>query len=165
MMASGAATKNHRWLVGTSASPNDDFFPIDETWDWQFKLVGTYQLARGILVSGFLQSLAGVPGQRTYVFRSADPDGGTPLAQASTVNLRLEPFGSRRTPAQHVLNLRGAKSVKLGASRRVDFSVDLFNALNVNVPTTRTYVSGPSFGAITAIMSPRVLRLVTTFAF
>jgi hypothetical protein len=164
MMASVGMTKNHRWIVGAPSSPNE-FFPLDETWDWQFKVLGSYTLPRNVLVSGFLQSLAGAPGQRTYIFRSADPDGGTPLAQANTVTLALEPFGAHRNPAQHVLSLRGSKRFALRSGQRLDLSIDLFNALNVNAATSVTYASGPSFGAISQILPPRVVRVVASYAF
>jgi outer membrane receptor protein involved in Fe transport len=164
-MASFGVTKNHRWLVGVPSSPNDEFFPLDETWDWQFKVLGSYRFPHNILASGFLQSLAGAPGQRTYIFRSADPDGGTPLAQANTVTLRMEPFGTRRNPAQHVLSLRASKRFMVRSGQHLDLSVDVFNALNVNAATSVTYDAGPSFGAITQILPPRVARLVVSYAF
>src|SRR5439155_16246115 len=108
--------------------------------------------------------LAGVPNQRTYVFRSADPDGGTPISQSSTITLRLEPFGSQRTPTQNVLNLRGSRRFEMG-KRHVDLRVDLFNALNANAATVATFVSGPAFGAITTILPPRVVTVGGTFSF
>ena len=74
-------------------------------------------------------------------------------------------FRSERTPTQNVLNLRASKRFSLGNQRRFDVRLDLFNALNSNVPTAVGYVSGPSYGAITAILPPRVLQVGATFAF
>ena len=50
-----------------------------------------YRLPYDVRLAGFLQAKRGVTGRRTNIFRSADPDGGPPLRQLSTVTLRLEP--------------------------------------------------------------------------
>jgi hypothetical protein len=165
MLASFASTRNRRWLNGIPANPNDAFFPVDETWDWQGKLSGAYTLPKGFLASAFFQHLAGAPGQRTYIFRTADPDGGRPISQSSTVTLRLEPFGAVRSPNQNVLNLRGSKRFNMNGGRRFEMMADLFNALNANAATAVTYVAGPWFGAISGILPPRVVRLGVTFSF
>ena len=156
LLASYSATKNHRWISAIPGSPHDEFFPLDETWDRQFKLVGTYRFPLDVYTSAFYQYLDGDPLQRTYIFRS--------VPQAGTVTLRLEPFGASREPGLNVLNLRLAKRFSFG-TKRVDFDVDLFNALNVNSATAITTASGPTFGDVTVIVPPRVLRLGATFAF
>ncbi len=156
LLASYSATKNHRWISAIPGSPNDEFFPLDETWDRQFKLVGTYRFPLDVYTSVFYQYLDGDPLQRTYIFRS--------VPQAGTVTLRLEPFGASREPGLNVLNLRVAKRLSFG-TKRVDFDVDLFNALNGNSATAITTASGPTFGDVTVIVPPRVLRLGVTFAF
>ncbi len=46
------ATRNHRWITTAAAggngntpqSPNDDRFPIDNTWNWEARASGTYSL-------------------------------------------------------------------------------------------------------------------------
>src|SRR6185436_17717056 len=76
--------KNRRWLEGSCcgggsaviSNPNDEFFPLDETWTWAGSISGTYRLPYDVSLSGFLQSKSGVKGQRTNLFRTADPDGG-----------------------------------------------------------------------------------------
>jgi hypothetical protein len=164
-LASFGATRNHRWIVGNPQSPNDEFFPLDETWDWQFKLIGSYQLPYGVTASTFFQSLAGDPLQRTYVFRAADPDGGTPLRQVATVTLPLEQFGARRKPTLNTLNLRASKRWSFRRSQRFQVDFDLFNALNQNSATTISTVSGPTFGAISVIVPPRIARFGVTYGF
>lgn len=164
MLASASRTKNHRWINVIASTPNLEVFPLDETWDWQFKLVGSYQLPLDVYASAFFQHLAGDPLGRTYIFRSADPDGGRAISSASTVMLPLEALGAMREPNLNVLNLRAAKKFTVGRNR-LNVDIDLFNVLNVNTPTAITTASGPTFGAFSDIVPPRILRLGATFAF
>ena len=108
------------------------------------------------MCSTFYQYLDGDPLQRTYIFRS--------IPRASTVTLRLEPFGATREPGLNMLNLRMAKRFRFG-NKSVNFDVDLFNTLNVNSATSVVVASGPTYGDINVIVPPRVLRLGATFAF
>jgi len=165
ILASYAATKNHRWITGVLDNPNQDFFSLDETWDWQFKLSGNYLLPHDIQLAAVYQSVAGTPQQRTYIFRAADPDGGTPLRQLTTVTLPLEPFGAQRTPAQNVANVRLSKRLALRQNQRLELAFDLFNAFNSNSATTVSVASGSTFGAISAIIPPRIARVGATFSF
>jgi hypothetical protein len=156
VLASYSATRNHRWISAIPASPNEEFFPIDETWDRQFKLVGSYRFPLDIYASTFYQYLDGDPLQRTFIFRT--------VPNATTVTLRLEPFGASREPGLNMLNLRAAKRFTF-AGKRVDLDFDLFNALNVNSATSVVTASGPTFGDINVIVPPRVVRFGATFAF
>jgi hypothetical protein len=92
-------TKNHRYLAnaGTPLSPNDDYFPLDETWNWNYKANGTYRLPWDIFAGAIYDLRSGIYYQRTYVFRG--------LPQQGTVNLRLEKFGSQHLPNVHQLDL------------------------------------------------------------
>ena len=42
---------------------------------------------------------------------------------------------------------------------------DLYNALNANSATTVSFASGPTFGAISAILPPRVARFGAMYSF
>jgi hypothetical protein len=157
--------KNHRWLSKTINSPNDEFFPIDDTWNWGATITGSYRLPAAISVSGFLQSRSGVKGQRTNIFRQVDPDGGRPIAQLNNVTLRLEPYGSQQLAAITILNLRASREFALGSTRRLSVDFDVFNALNSNAPLSATFASGPTFGFVTDVMAPRIARLGARFRF
>ena len=155
-MTSFSATKNHRWLVGIPQSPNDDYFPLDTMWVWDYKASASYQLPADIQFSTLLDLQNGAYGQRTYTFRS--------IPQSSTVTLRLEPFGTEQGPLRYTMNLRASKIFKLGKNR-MRFDVDALNTFNANTAWVSTYVSGPTFGYTTAILSPRVIRLGASYEF
>jgi hypothetical protein len=151
--------KNHVW-IGTKAtpvSPNDLIHPLDETWDWSGKLMGSYDAPFDVRVSALYNFLAGVPQQRTYTFRS--------VPNASTVTIPLEPLGAQRNPSQHVVNVRAARSFRFGSGYQLQASFQVFNLLNANTATDIRYVSGPTYRAISEILPPRVARFGIEISF
>lgn len=159
------AVKNHRWLGGVFQSPNDEFFPLDETWDWAGNVSGTYRLPYAVSISGFLQSKAGVKGQRTNIFRTADPDGGPSIANAGNTTIRLEPYGNQRLSAFNVVNFRANKDFRLGGGRRISIDFDQFNLLNLATPTGADFRSGSTFGYVTGVTPPRISRIGVRYTF
>jgi hypothetical protein len=157
-------TKNRRWLVGIPNTPNDEYFPLDETWDWGYKISGNYRFPYKVMLSGVFDIQPGLKGQRTNVFRAADPDGGTPLRQLSTVTLRLEPFGTQIGPIRPTANLRLSKFLRLGKGD-IQLSLDALNAFNTNTFWDMTFASGPTFGYGTAFTSPRALQFGVAYEF
>jgi hypothetical protein len=163
-MTSVAATKNHDHLTEIIQSPNEEHLDLDQTWEWIYKATGSYELPGDVMFSGILDVTSGTPGQRTYVFRSADPDGGPPLRQLSTVTIRLEPFGSRRTPVKAGMNFRVSKFFDLGPGR-LQVAADLFNAFNSNAVWEATWASGPTFGYANTMTKPRTVQLLASYRF
>jgi hypothetical protein len=157
-------TKNHRWLTAVPASPNDDYFPLDETWVWGYKINGNYRFPYDIMFSGVFDIQPGVLGQRTNVFRAADPDGGTPLRQLSTVTLRLEPYGTQEGPVRASANVRLSKFFTLPKGR-LQLTLDALNAFNTNTFWAMNFASGPTFGYGTAFTSPRALQFGAAYEF
>lgn len=175
MVTALAFTKNARYIDAIAENPNEDYFPIDRTWEWTYKLAGGYSVPRiGMDVSALYDVFSGLPGQRTYLFGTADPDGGAALSSINTVTLRLEEFGARRGPVRHKLDLRLSKVVGIGGTRRFRVDLDALNAINTNVAWGRGDVlggtgidwrSGPTFDYVTQIVAPRILRLGVSFEF
>ncbi|MBI1876038.1 MAG: TonB-dependent receptor [Acidobacteria bacterium] len=163
--ASYFVVKNNRYIAKTINSPNDEFFNLDETWNWGATVTGSYRLPYDISIAGFLQGKSGVKGQRTNIFRQVDPDGGTAIAQLNNVTLRLEPYGTRHLAAINILNLRVSKDFSLGGARRLAVECDVFNALNSNAPLSATFASGPTFGYVTNVLPPRIARIGARFRF
>ena len=159
------AVKNHRWLSSVFNSPNDQFFPLDETWTWAGNISGSYRLPGDVTLSGFLQSKTGVLGQRTNIFRQVDPDGGPSIAQNGNTTIRLEPYGNQALAAQNILNLRASKGLSIGGGRRFEIDLDVFNVLNAATPTGANFQSGPTFGFVTGVIPARIARLGVRFRF
>ena len=157
--------KNHRWIASVFNSPNDQFFPLDDTWSWAGNVTGSYRMPGDVTISGFLQSKNGLKGQRTYIFRQADPDGGLAIAQNGNTTIRLEPYGSQQLSAQNILNLRASKDFSIGGGRRLDIDFDVFNVLNAATPLSANFQSGPSFGYVTNVIPARIARLGARFRF
>src|SRR5262249_1598678 len=165
-------TKNHKWLTGgnvfgtgvSAAQPTAPYqtaFPLDETWDYTFKSYVTYDLPFGASAGVNYQLLAGAPNYAMDQFNLT--------AQGlRTVTIPVEAFGAHRAPTLHVVNLRFAKTVPIQQKRRVEFTVEIFNALNSNAGTTVNFINGSgtrAFGFTSVYMSPMVGRFGMTYRF
>jgi hypothetical protein len=157
--------KNNRWDVLNIDNPNQANFPQDMTWDWGSNLSGSYVLPADVRLSAFVQSKAGAKSARTNIFRAVDPDGGTPLRQLSTVTLQLEPLGTQRTPTMTTINLRLGREFSLPGGRLVGFDLDVYNLLNRATPSAVNWASGPTFGYVTQVLEPRIVRFGGRFSF
>jgi len=151
-----SAEKNHKLLV-VPQSPNDDYFNLDNTWTWQGRLTGSYELPWQISFSGTSQIYSGIKGQRTNLFRN--------IPSAGTVTLRMEPFGTTTGPMRALVNLRVARDLSGPWPGRLRFSVDVLNALNGAAPWGMSTASGPTFGQYTSTFSPRILRAGILYTF
>jgi outer membrane receptor protein involved in Fe transport len=156
MLSSFSAEKNHKLLV-VPQSPNDDYFNLDNTWTWQGRLTGSYELPWQISFSGTSQIYSGIKGQRTNLFRN--------IPSAGTVTLRMEPFGTTTGPMRALVNLRVARDLSGPWPGRLRFSVDVLNALNGAAPWGMSTASGPTFGQYTSTFSPRILRAGILYTF
>jgi hypothetical protein len=166
-LATVALTKNHRWIpIGTGFTagstaipqdPNQEFFPLDETRDWIFKALGSYDLPWQLRFGAVFNSFAGAPSYRTVQF--------TGVPQLGTVTVPVEAFGSQRNPTLNILNLKMSRTFKTAGRRSLELSFDVFNALNTSAPLTVSYVTGPTFGVVSAITPPAIVRVGGSFKF
>ena len=157
MRGSYLATRKNMWIAGVPQTPNEEFFPKNETWDTTFRLSGSYEAPFGIQTAAVYEYQSGTPLARDVLFRG--------LPQLSTIALRMEPLGAQRLPAVKLLNLRAAKRLRLFTAHTMTLQFDLYNALNTNDETTLSVRSGPTYGRITGIIPPRVGRLGVTYSF
>ena len=91
------------------------------------------------------------------------------LPSSGSFTLRTEPYGTRRMPIRSIANLRLAKDFRVRGSRKVTVELDGHNLFNSNVAWVGDggidYRSGPTFGYITGIVAPRVMRLGVALEF
>jgi hypothetical protein len=146
-------------------TPNNQLFPESNTWTWNGKLNGNLNLPHDIAVGAIVEFLSGVAGERSYIFRAADPLGGPALKGLSTVTVQLEPTGSRQEPSYSLSNLRVSKRFKVMKSRTLQLSLDGLNVFNANAPTAVTFASGPTFLNVTNAVPPRNIRAGLTYSF
>jgi len=164
VQASYLATKKDIWVAGSSPTtgaivytPNDQYFPKNQTWETTFRVSGSYRAPFNIVASSVFEYQSGAPLARTVLFRTGSK-------QVSTVTVRTEPIGSVTLPGVKLLNLRVSKQFVYG-KQRMSVDVDLYNALNANDATTMSVASGPTYGKITAIVPPRVGRIGLSYHF
>jgi hypothetical protein len=150
------ATRKNMWINGVPQTPNEEFFPKNETWETTFRVSGSYEAPLGIQASAVYEYQSGTPQSRDVQFRG--------LPQLSTVTLRMEPLGAQRLPAVRLLNVRTAKRLRLFTAHSMTLQFDLYNALNANDETARSVRSGPTYGRITGIIPPRVARLGVAYS-
>jgi hypothetical protein len=121
LLGSVAATKVHNCNLPILTSPNDAYFDLEGTWNWQGKISGNYDFPWKLTLSGAYQAYNGFRSLRTAQF-SRIPSQGTVTLRMET----LEPKGAAKT----LINLRIARPINFSQGRRLRLSLELLNVLN-----------------------------------
>jgi hypothetical protein len=152
---------------GVTADPNRAI-NADGPMPWDFthevKLLGTWRvpLWGGFNVSSVYQFHTGNAWGRTAQF--------LPSVQFVTFGVRIEPRGTRRTPALSTVDFRIEKTFNRTRPGKIGVFADVFNLNNQGIPdpTARRPVvelSGSSFGLPQFWLSPRTLRAGVRMSF
>jgi hypothetical protein len=158
--ASFWTTKNDAWITAVPPDPNFANFQQDETRHWQALGSTTYRAPWQIHVSGFYRAQSGTPGQRTESFTSSA------LLQG-TVTKAMDAFGAHQGPEISVMNLQVGKAFKIGKDRvqTIDVNYESFNLFNGSAATSYSYLTGPTYGRVTGIVSPQIGRFAMRYSF
>ncbi len=143
--------------TGVPVTPNEEFFPRSQYWQWNYKVAGSYDLPWEMQVAGTFTSASGDVWGRDARFT-------TGLVRSGSLILRMDEPAANRLPTQNLLNLRFEKRLTLWRGRTA-FQFDLFNVTNTNVELGVTTRSGASFGNVTSIVPPRIVRLGVSYTF
>lgn len=162
LVTSFLATHLDEWAngltTGTPYTPNEEnFFPKRQYWQWSYKIAGSYDLPYQVQVAGTFTSQSGDVWGRDARFT-------TGLVRSGSLILLMEDPAANRLPTQNLLNLRVEKRQKIGPGT-ASFQFDLFNVTNANVELGVTTRSGSTFGRITSIVPPRMVRLGVSYNF
>jgi hypothetical protein len=159
------ATKNHVWL-GTSGisdapeSPNDDRFPLNNTWGWEARGNVTYNLPFDVAVSSSYRAQSGDKEQRTQQFTASSS-----VLRQGSVTLRMGPYGEYSGPTVQILALKASKRFAVGPGRALEMNFQVFNAFNSSGITSINRLTSTEFGNATGITSGRVARIGSSFTF
>jgi len=173
----------------TNTAPPHDIDPNQLLWEgdahytsWGFKVLGTYELPRGVQLSGTYESQKGAPYARTVQFSSTsgnmfNPDGSTrtTMLNRGSTTITMEPNGSYFMPTVRLLNLRAEKNFRITEHQSITGMFDLFNPFNANtvigVETLSNTVvdrngnTVPRFNRATTILNPMIFRLGARYRF
>jgi hypothetical protein len=158
LLTSFGLTKTHEWLIAAAVpqTPNDNLFPLDNTWKWNGRATGSYSLPYDILVSATVLANSGAKYGRTVTFGR--------IPQLNTVTVRVDDVGSEQLPTFAMANFGVNKSVPFGRTK-VSVIFNIYNAFNTSAPTAARFLSGPAYGYATQVLAPRMLRLGARFVF
>jgi outer membrane receptor protein involved in Fe transport len=142
---------------------------------WQFKLLGTYYLPLSAYLTADFRWYSG-RAWTPVVYGAYIPGFSNPNFFSNS-NLLLEQRGNRRWENTTLLNLRLAKSFRLGsigsAPGALELSVDAVNLLNDSSPVdlgtsingTYFLAGGSNFGQAVKVVKPRQFRFGARFSF
>ena len=122
---------------------------IESSTLWNYKIIGRYTLPFELGLSGSWKVQSGQQYGRTISV--AFPGDGTQT-------VRVEPITAHRYPSVAIMDVRADKSFTFGKRGKLTGQFDVFNLTNSGVPTT-VRLTSVNFNEVTAILSPRVIRV------
>ncbi|MGE4082672.1 MAG: carboxypeptidase regulatory-like domain-containing protein [Vicinamibacterales bacterium] len=157
--ASYSATYMDEPVPGTQPddNPNAELNTALKAWEWIGRASGAYMLPWNLMASMNFEHRSGDLWQRNVLFT-----GGRTI---TSLQVNVEPVGTRRLPNTNVTDLRLEKRFHLGGSRSVTARMNFFNLMNVNTVRAITSRSGPTFGQPTGIVRPRIMDFSASLAF
>jgi hypothetical protein len=160
LLASYTATRNHYWIVPIIVNPNQNYYPVNDTWTWQARLTSNYNLPWRIDLSGTYQFYNGLQGQRTDTFTSKN----VAIPTAGQIVVPVERYGAETGPVRSLLNLRISKDL-FPEKHNLRLYMEVLNALNNASSWATNFSSGASFGNISTIDNPTIARFGGVFRF
>lgn len=128
---------------------------------YQIRSGGSYNLPKGVLFAFTVREDSGLPQGRTYVVNTKVIPGLTQVSQSVLV----APPGQYRYPWVNLVDIRMAKTFKLGEHLTFEPSADIFNLLNTSGVTSAVTTVGSSLLRPSQIEFGRLLRVGGRFAF
>ena len=141
----------------SNMNPNTYILAANNTWEWLARASGAYIFPKEIMASVNVEHRSGDVQARTVALT-----GGNTIP---TITLRAESIGSLRLPDQTTMDLRFSKGWNVGAGKKVEVQMNIFNVFNDNSVTARTVQSGANYLKPTAIQAARILDFNFAYSF
>lgn len=125
---------------------------------WSFKASGAYQFPYDITVGGYFKAIDGnvVPLIRRKTQAYAE----------GVISVLMAPFDQERLKTIKYMDFRFEKGFTLGASGKLNLTMDVFNLFNINtVLRNERRVNTFQFREPVEIVAPRIIRLGVRYAF
>jgi Carboxypeptidase regulatory-like domain/TonB dependent receptor-like, beta-barrel len=142
---------------GAPYNPNEEINKIDDSWESDSKVSGSYQIPYDIRLGVNYQYRSGRAYSRTVLF-----SGGRTIP---SMVLNVEPYGTRRLPNINLLDFRAEKTINLPAGRRLSVRANLYNLLNASTVTALNSRSGSTFLRPSTILPARTVEINLSFTF
>ncbi len=144
--------KDYSW------QPNIRRFGRETSTVWNYKLLGRYTLPWEIGISGSYKLQSGRNWGRSLAVT---------VPGVGSETIRVEPVTANRAPNVPITDIRFDKSLRLGRAGRVTGMVDVFNLFNLGTVTTfrTTTATNGSFGEVTSLLDPRIVRFGVRYTF
>lgn len=159
LLASYSATKKDVPVPARAElTPNAEINAADETWDWLFRVTGSYTFPFDIQTSTNILVQNGDPFARTVNLR-----GGTAIP---SFNVAATEIGAYANPKAVVVALNVDKSFELRSGQRLHAGVNILNLFNANFDLSLRQVrSGSTFGYSNGIQPPRLAEVTLRYTF
>ena len=136
--------------------PNVRRFGLETSTVWNYKILGRYVLPFNIGVSGSYKLQSG---------RQWGRDVSVTLPVAGNESIRVESVTANRAPNISILDFRIDKGIKFGKAGTFTGFVDIFNVFNPPTVTTFRSSTGATFGEVTSLLDPRIVRFGLRYDF
>ncbi len=129
---------------------------IQDSSNWNFRLLGRYVLPKDIALSANLRMQSGWPW--AVIYPVAVPGSGTQ-------SVFLEDINNNYSDRVTLVDIRVEKGFTFGSGYKLSGLVDVYNVMNSNTEANFFITSGRTFNNIIAALDPRVLKLGVRFQF
>jgi len=136
--------------------PNERRFGRMGSTFWNYKLLARYEFPWQVAVAGSYKLQSGFNYAR---FTSVT------LPNAGAEEVQMEPISANRAPNVHILDFRAEKAFSVSRYGKLTAMVDVFNALNSDVPTNFRITTGPRYLELISLLDPRIVRFGIRYDF
>lgn len=142
---------------GAANNPNAEINTLDDSWEWNNKVSGSYEFPYRIRLGVNYQNRSGVPYARQVLF-----SGGQTIP---SIVLNVEPIGTRKRPDISLVDLRLERTFSFSKEKKLSARLNIYNLLNASTVTNLNARAGATFLRPSAILPARIMELNATFSY